>query len=165
MIIPLATNHGHFALKNVIALADQALKQDLSTEIRDQRTELIVLAKLRYDCTDTEALKLMNNFTKHVHFAFIIPATHVVALDLTSENELDCTLVPVENGNILILSGTLKQWTQLIISLATNSFEEATITVVNELQDYFESLKLSFLFAAYQKKPFATGYILERKKD
>lgn len=166
MIIPLATNSQHFDLKVLRDTAYKYLSEDISTEIKDERTEIVTLSKFRDNLEDVQALKQSHVVSKHFFYVFLAAVSEEATLDVITESRgLNYTLVAVnKKGNFLVLSGTLDNFVSTIISLSNATINDDTLALMNELQNFFEQHNLGFMFSSVEKVRKGTLYILKDKK-
>lgn len=159
-VIPLSTNT--LDLRSLREVAKRGFQADLSTLIKDERGPFVVLSKFR-DCEqdDNQAQSTANRITKHFFFSFIILVHQDYQIDfLTTFEKMSCTIVPMDtNGYINVVSASLDLWIDVIKN--NSNVDCDVLSILNEVQDYFESKGLSFLFKGFIKKPQRIGYILD----
>lgn len=165
-VIPLSTNLGSIDLRVIRDITKQGLDVEISTRIKDEREPLIVLSKYR-DCSqgDTEAQNNAWQIYKHVHFSFMILSKMETQIELMSVLEgVKTTTVQMSNYTyVSVVSASLDIWLEIIKSYSVDETDPDVLSVLNQLQEFFEVRGLSFLFSDVIKRANKYGFRLEHR--
>jgi hypothetical protein len=113
-------------------------------------------------CLRTRKVK-SQKVQKHYSFSFVIASANDSSFSLVSILEtVRLSVIPCErNADLVIATGTLDCWVDLIIRYSNNEVPGNVLKILNGIQTVIEKHGLSQIFQGYHKKPARNGFHLE----
>ncbi len=106
-----------------------------------------------------------NDILNHLHFGFLIYGKSSLIFVILEQTDLKITTAKIKNGRVAIVTGTLGQWKQAVISILSNKTTGEARQIFSYCYDFFQSIGLQSVWAEYRKKQTGPNmYLLEYKK-
>lgn len=106
------------------------------------------------------AREAMPSTLDHLHFGFIVAADELVFSEILSLTSRTLALTISDTKELGIISGTLKDWKQVVVLGLSEAVSEDIRLVFGHIFAYFETLGLRDIWSEYRKKSLSGTFAL-----
>lgn len=163
MVVLWSTNISSCDLALLKQIAHKTCNVDLSTAKRDATEAIRALARLdNPDLVDNQAIYNTEFVQKHFFFSYIVAVPEKETFDFVAMFEdVRLTLVPTDRATLVIASGTLDCWFNLITRYSVKGTSVGVLPIINSVQQSLELQGLAPLFNKYTKRLSKDVFYLE----
>lgn len=163
-VVPLTKTQ--FNEKIIIKIANEGcdLKLSCDSEKPDLRQLNFLSCLFEGDC---DGRVVSNKLLGHLHYSFLILCPTDILVELLSKGtRIDVHRIS-NNPNVVVfmMSGTLDQFKECIITQCTNSDLREIREIYNKILAHFDSLGLGHIFSEYRRKQHKDKTLLLELKE